>query len=62
MLDVPSLGQQGGLAAERRVLRLVGCLLGQQDGVLAEDWRLLPQEGAKHSNISLREWMFLIRV
>lgn len=61
MLEVPPLGELRGLVAKRRVPRLVGCLLGQEQGVLVEDWSLLPQEGVKHSSVSLRKTWFLFR-
>lgn len=61
MVEVPSLGKLGGLVANRRVQRLVGCLLRQEQGVLTEDWSLLLQEGVKCSDISLRKLLFLFR-
>lgn len=47
--------------AKRRVQRLVGRLLGQEQGVLTEDWSLLLQKGVKYSNVSLRKLLFLFR-
>lgn len=60
-LEVLSLGEPGDLAAKRRVQRLVGYLLVQEQWVLAEDGSLLPQEGVKCSNISLRKLLFPAR-
>ena len=58
-LEVLSLGESGGLAAKRRVQRQVGYLLEQEQWVPAEDGSLLPQEGVKCSNISLRKLLSL---
>lgn len=51
---MPSLGEQGGLAANGGLYRLVGRLLEQEQRVPGKERSLLSQEGVEYSNICLQ--------